>query len=295
MKYEVFNETHQRGFNSLITPPSAVQIAYPVCMRGIMHYIKENFLGISLLRIGFDGIELATDTTKLDSVYLEYNMYADAAKYNARKQAYADYLSEQADTSESASTEHAKYYSLKNGQKAWLYANDDDRILVWCASPEKVSFFPYSETEFIALIEGTVEGETIYDPKTDMPLVQSRNLPDRAAPLTAEHGNLRFDGLYALHEKGTTRYLRFFPTGQVVGTCSAGSADDVIKWLDTEFDASGTYTVRGNTIEFTIEEDDIIIGEKFWGEIQENALLLNWKQKKTSRKVQSALFIFEST
>ena len=55
---------------------------------------------------------------------------------------------------------------------------------------------------------------------------------------------------------------------------------------------SGIYTVRDNAIEFTIKEDDFIIRENFRGEIQENALLLNWKQKKTSRKVHADLFSF---
>ena len=65
-----------------------------------------------------------------------------------------------------------------------------------------------------------------------------------------------------------------------------------MRWLDEEFENSGHYLVRGDSIEFNIVEEDIEIGVSFKGTILDNALDLSWKQKATSRKVLTGQFQF---
>ena len=193
-------------------------------------------------------------------------------------------------------SERASVYSLKNHQRAWFYSNDDECILLWATGNRKKlnlesKFF--DDESIIELIEGTIEGETIYDPEVDLPLAQSRDLPPFAPALDMDTGKLRFDGLYALPEKGFTTYLRFFPNGKVVGANSTGDKDSVMQWLDEEFENSGQYRVwGGDNIEFTFPSEEIEVGVSFKGKIEDDALALSWKIKLTSRKLNAGRFLF---
>ena len=292
MKYEVFNETHNGTRRALVLGPETMHIAYPACMRGIMQFVKGEGLGISLFRAGFDGIELATDPHRLTVPYLEYGVYSDRKKYLSRKAAYLHELAAKAVTSQATSVPSATEYRLTNGQIVRFYADDAAMVLVWRAKREDM-YLPLSDAEFQGLIDGTFEGETIYDPQTDLPLLRSRGLAERPEPSVGAHGKLRFDGVYALPQKHYTKYLRFFPTGQVVGVNSSGSAAQVIRWLDTEFECSGAYTVHDDTVAFEIQQEDLEIGSIFWGEVRPDSLLLNWKDRRTSRKINTGCYVFE--
>lgn len=294
MKDEFFNDTNRW---SLITRPSKMQVVFPLCMRGILKHLRRNCLDISVFRAGFDGIEFNTNPNCGSwQDYLEYGVYSNEEKYQARKQVYLEYIAQNATKSFVTDSKRATAYSLKNYQRAWFYTNDDERILLWATNRgQKLNLEDafFSDERIIELIEGTIEGETIYDPEANLPLVQSRCLPPFAPPQEMETGKLRFDGLYAFSEKGfTTHYLRFFPNGKVVCANSSGDKESAMKGLDEEFENSGHYLVNGDNIEFNIVEEDIEIGSSFKGTVLDNALDLTWKQKATSRKVYTGRFQF---
>jgi len=293
MKDEFFNDTNRW---SLITRSSEMQVVFPVCMRGILKHLRRNCLDISVFRAGFDGIEFNTNPNcGCWQDYLEYGVYSNEEKYQARKHVYLEYIAQNAIESFATESKRATAYSLKNCQRALFYANDDDRILLWATNPDKKlnqEREGFLDENIFELIEGTIEGEPIYDPETDLPLVQSRSLPPFAPPQEMEAGKLRFDGLYALPQKGFTSYLRFFPNGKVVCANSSGDKESVMRWLDEEFENSGHYLVWDDNIEFNIVEEDIEIGVSFKGTILDNALDLSWKQKATSRKVYTGRFQF---
>lgn len=294
MKDQYFNDANRLD---LVSKPSEMQVVCPMCMRGIVKYLRYNCLNISVFRAGFDGIEFATDPNCPSfQDYLEYGVYSSEKKYQPRKQAYLDYLAQNAVEFFATDSERASVYSLKNHQRAWFYSNDDECILLWATGNRKKlnlesKFF--DDESIIELIEGTIEGETIYDPEVDLPLAQSRDLPPFAPALDMDTGKLRFDGLYALPEKGFTTYLRFFPNGKVVGANSTGDKDSVMQWLDEEFENSGQYRVwGGDNIEFTFPSEEIEVGVSFKGKIEDDALALSWKIKLTSRKLNAGRFLF---
>lgn len=294
MKDQFFNDTNRLD---LVSKPSEMQVVCPPCMRGIVKYLRYNCLNISVFRAGFDGIEFSTDPhCPSFQDYLEYGVYSSEKKYQARKQEYLAYLAQNVVESFATDSERASAYSLKNYQRVWFYTNDDEHILLWATGNSKklnleCNFF--DDKSIIELLEGTIEGEIIYDPEADLPLVQSRDLPAFAPALDMDTGKLRFDGLYSLPEKGFTTYLRFFPNGKVVGANSTGNKEDVMKWLDEEFENSGQYRVwGGENIEFTFPSEEIEVGFSFKGKIEDNALALSSKNRPTSRKVDTNRFIF---
>ena len=294
MKDQYFNDANRLD---LVSKPSEMQVVCPMCMRGIVKYLRYNCLNISVFRAGFDGIEFATDPNCLSfQDYLEYGVYSSEKKYQSRKQAYLDYLAQNAVESFATDSERASAYSLKNHRRAWFYANDDEHILLWATGTSNklnLERKGFNGEGIIELVEGTIEGETIFDPEADLPLVQSRDLPIFAPALDMDTGKLRFDGLYALPEKGYTTYLRFFPNGKVVGANSTGDKDSVMQWLDEEFENSGQYGVwGGDNIEFTFPSKEIEVGVSFIGKIEDNALALSWKIKPTSRKMNAGIFLF---
>ena len=243
----------------------------------LMKKIVEEFKKVWLMAntaAGDSLVDYYRDTGLFDEIYIEDSVYECPAYFFCTRECDYDRL---------------------EGYCNAFYANDDDRILLWATNPDKKlnqEREGFLDENIFELIEGTIEGEPIYDPETDLPLVQSRSLPPFAPPQEMEAGKLRFDGLYALPQKGFTSYLRFFPNGKVVCANSSGDKESVMRWLDEEFENSGHYLVWDDNIEFNIVEEDIEIGVSFKGTILDNALDLSWKQKATSRKVYTGRFQF---
>ncbi|MDP2647283.1 MAG: hypothetical protein Q8P24_20310 [Desulfobacterales bacterium] len=103
-----------------------------------------------------------------------------------------------------------------------------------------------------------------------------------------EKASLRYDGLYLAKGNDTTRYLRFYEDGTVigVGVANPSTPDKIAKWLykdnPDELWGKDTYKVKGSDLEFTLKSPPGEVDYK--GRIEKDVLSLALHSRINDRK-----------
>ena len=116
-----------------------------------------------------------------------------------------------------------------------------------------------------------------------------KNIPESFEKNTGSYANpsLRFDGLYKYNDGYS--YLRFYPSGLVIGVSSTGTPEQVARWFNESFNAAskGKYVCNGNKLSFSVVIDRFNGKDRncsYQGDIKEDGrLLLNWYSEATNR------------
>ena len=101
---------------------------------------------------------------------------------------------------------------------------------------------------------------------------------------------IRFDGVYQYRHYDYSSYLRFFSDGKVVEVPSTGTASQVCRWLNHNYESFGFYTINNGTVSFTITSSEGQVN--YSGRILKDAIEINLTSHINGHRANNLRYIF---
>jgi hypothetical protein len=276
MKNTFFNQLNKN-------PGHLCNVQLPNYFDSVMDLIKENSLKLYYIDVGLDKIEVFTDPHR--HTYIECSVYRKKEEYEKKKIQYQEYLRKCAEDVQIHSNGLAVSGELRNGLQATLCIDDKKQMLLW--ETERTHVAGIDLKVLINAVKSDDKEHLVFDKNQDE-IIKSEDGFEKDS-----QSRLRFDGFYVLEKKETAEYLRFFPSGKVVGLLFDKNRGQFLKdRLDEEYEENGSYSLIKNRIVFEIIFLDGNLPVDYEGIVENNKLTLFRKIKHSSYPRQLGVYRF---